>query len=330
MALLEVSAIGKREGNDFTVRDIYLIQQPLQKIAIAGASGSGKTTLLKIMAGLIQPDEGTVVLENKRVLGPGEKLIPGHPEIAYLSQHFELWNNYYVEEILSYRNELSGSEAKALYEVCRIDHLLKRKTGALSGGERQRIALAGLIARSPRLLLLDEPFSNLDLAHKSILKSIIRDIEGQLGITCTMASHDPGDILPWADQILILKNGRMVQRGTAFDIYHRPSDAYTAGLFGKFNEINDPDLKAALGLQDDKINNGHIFLRPEDFLIREKRDAAPTGKVTTVQFMGSHYDVEVLLTNSLLTVRSEEAPPAVGDTVFVSLRPQKTIPYFNS
>ncbi len=330
MSWLEVSNIFKKNENEYSLRNISFSQKKLEKIVIAGASGSGKSTLLKIIAGLIQPDAGEVRLDNERIIGPDEKLVPGHPQIAYLSQHFELRNNYYVEEILSYANELSSEEAIHLYKICRIDHLLKRKTDALSGGERQRIALARLISNSPRLLLLDEPFSNLDLAHKVILKTVIHDIIARMSISCILVSHDPDDILPWADQIFVLKDGRIIQQNTGVEIYHHPADAYTAGLFGQYNLINNPALKLALGLQNNKSANSDIILRPEDFSIGEKQDASISGKVSGVQFMGSHYYIAVLLSNNLLTVRREDMPPAVGDTVYITLNPEKTVRYFNS
>ena len=176
MALLTVSGLSKDERGKAIVKDIYFTQRVFQKIAIAGETGSGKTTLLKMIAGLVQPDAGEIQFENKRVAGPYEKLIPGHPGIAYLSQHFELRNNYRVEEELEAVNKLTDKEADNVYRVCRIEHLLKRRTDQLSGGERQRIVLAGLLTTSPRLLLLDEPYSNLDAVHRNIIKSVINDI----------------------------------------------------------------------------------------------------------------------------------------------------------
>src|SRR5258706_9094063 len=176
MAFLNVSGISKKEGQWFSVKDINFVQEQFQKIAIAGETGSGKTTLLKMIAGLMQPDAGEIVFKGEKVLGPYEKLIPGHRRIAYLSQHFELRNNYRVEEELESKNLLTDKEADEIYSVCRIRHLLKRKTDQLSGGERQRIVLARLLTSSPELLLLDEPFSNLDAIHKNIIKSVIYDI----------------------------------------------------------------------------------------------------------------------------------------------------------
>lgn len=320
MALLEVSAVSKKEGDDFVLRDIHFAQQHCQKIAIAGASGSGKTTLFKILAGLIQPDEGEVIFENKRVKGPYEKLVPGHAEIAYLSQHFELRNNYSVSEILGYANTLLPGKAEELYDVCRISHLLQRRTDALSGGEKQRIALARLLTASPKLLLLDEPFSNLDLIHKKILKSVIRDISELLHITCTLVAHDPGDILPWADTVFIMNEGQIIQEGSPEEIYRSPVNSYAAELLGTCNVIYDMQVKSFLGMPGNEINNEATFIRPEALKIGNYSSAhSLKGKVNAVYFKGGYYETAVLLSNSRIMVRTENAPP-VGDTVYVSLK----------
>ncbi len=238
MALLEVAGISKLEKENFTLKEINFTQQSSQRIAIAGETGSGKTTLLKIIAGLIQPDAGKIIFDGKRVLGPLEKLIPGHPDIAYLSQHFELRNNYRVEEELESKNLLTDEEASTIYAVCRIQHLLKRKTDQLSGGERQRIVLARLLTTSPKLLVLDEPFSNLDAVHKNIIKSVLEDIGTKLKITCILVSHDAMDSLSWAETIIVMKEGQIIQYGTPEQIYNQPVNEYCAGLFGEYNLIS--------------------------------------------------------------------------------------------
>lgn len=212
MSLLNVSGVSKKQDEDYLLKNINFIQESSQRIAIAGSTGSGKTTLLKIIAGLIQPDEGEVLFEGARVKGPLEKLLPGHPQIAYLSQHFELRNNYRVEEILQMANKLPGADAKLVFDVCKIDHLLNRWSDELSGGERQRISFAKALVTSPKLLLLDEPFSNLDAIHRSILKSVINDIEQRLSTTCIVVSHDPVDLLSWADEIIVINQGKIIQR----------------------------------------------------------------------------------------------------------------------
>lgn len=319
MILLKVSGIHRQEGNDFILRDISFTQQQLQKIAIAGASGSGKSSLLKIIAGLLQTDKGEVWFENERVKGPHEKLIPGHPGIAYLSQHFELRNNYRVEEILSYANTLPQGEPGILYEVCRISHLLKRRTDELSGGEKQRIALARLLTTSPKLLLLDEPFSNLDLIHKNILKSVIRDIGEKLNITCTLISHDPGDTLPWADEIFVMKDGQIIQKGPPAEIYRWPVDEYAAALFGKFSMLSQEQAGILFRLNAAKKNGKNIFIRPEHFKIAAEGERSLKGKVSAVSFFGSYYEIDVMLAENKITVNTEAHPPSIGDSVHVSL-----------
>jgi ABC-type sugar transport system ATPase subunit len=312
MSVLKVAQISKQEGGGMLLQGISFNQQRLQKIAIAGATGSGKTTLLKIIGGLVQPSAGEVLFEGKKVTGPAEQLIPGHPGIAYLSQHFELRNNYRVEEVLEYANLLPEEKAATLYEVCRISSLLRRKTDQLSGGERQRIALARLLGSSPRLLLLDEPFSNLDPSHKNNLKAVIRDIGEKLKITCILVSHDPLDTLSWADEILVLEEGQVRQKGTPEQIYRRPVNEYVAGLFGNYNLIG-PQLASALSTKPG-------IIRPELFKITRQDDGE--GVVSQVSFVGRSYEVEVLMQNFAFTV-STSGHYAKGDRVYISLDPDR-------
>ena len=303
------------------ISGISFVQQKGQKLALAGATGSGKSTLLKVIAGLLQPDAGEVWLEGVRVRGPLETLVPGHPGIAYLSQHFELWNNYRVGEVLSYANDLSDEEAGALYAMCRIDRLLGRRTDQLSGGERQRIALARLLVKPPRLLLLDEPYSNLDRVHKEILRAVIRDIADSTGISCILVSHDPQDILSWADEILVLNGGRLIQKATPERIYRQPVDEYTAGLFGKYNLV-DATLAARLGrLAGTADGRKDLFIRPEKLTLSAMGNAAAQGRVTGVTFLGGYYEIEVELASSRLLVRADSNSYKKGQVVFVGLAP---------
>ncbi|MFT3827681.1 MAG: ABC transporter ATP-binding protein [Chitinophagaceae bacterium] len=318
MNFLKVSGIYRKEGEDFELKDINFVQYPFQRVAISGESGSGKSTLCKLIAGLIQPDQGEVVFEGKRVKGPLEKLIPGHQHIAYLSQHYELRNSYRVEEILDYANTLSDEQAMALYKVCRIDHLLHRKTNQLSGGEKQRIAMARLLIMSPRLFLLDEPFSNLDMIHKNILKAAIRDIGEQLKITCLLVSHDPQDVLSWADEIIVMKDGRVVQKGVPLQVYWQPANEYVAGIMGIYSMLN-PQIAAALGVD---TNGKAMFVRPGSFKIVTAEEGGIPAKVTGIIFLGSSYEIEVLLMGQLVTIKSLSGHYAEGDMIYVALSPE--------
>ncbi|MEO6313503.1 MAG: ABC transporter ATP-binding protein [Chitinophagaceae bacterium] len=317
MVLLSVAGISRKEKTTIAVADISFTQEPLQRIAIAGETGSGKTTLLKMIAGLAQPDKGEILFEQKKVPGPNDQLIPGHPGIAYLSQHFELRSNYWVHEILSYANQLTQTDADSLYRICRIDHLLQRRTDQLSGGERQRVALARLLIGAPRLLLLDEPFSNLDAVHKQIIKSVIADINTKMGISCIMVSHDGPDTLSWADTILVMKHGRLVQQGTPEEIYRQPVSEYCAGLFGAYNLVNES--VAALLLPDfvSPSPGKKLLLRPEQLLLHTGSHGIKSI-VQQVLFMGSHYTTEVDTGLQLLTIRTGKHGFKPGASVQIS------------
>jgi ABC-type sugar transport system ATPase subunit len=322
MNFLEVSNISKQQHGAYILKDVSFTQQQFQKIVIAGETGSGKSSLMKIVGGMGQADSGTVMFEGKRVKGALEVLIPGHPGTAYLSQHFELRNNYRVEEILSYANKLTDGEAAEIYDVCKISHLLKRKTDQLSGGEKQRIAMARLLISSPRLFLLDEPYSNLDMIHKSILKNVISDMGERLGITCMLISHDPQDILPWADEILVMKDGEIVQKGSPQQIYNQPVNEYVAGLFGKYNLITPANAAILEGLPGITLNGKNIFVRPEDFKIVRTKKEAITGKVRELNFYGSYLEAEVESGNALLTVKTTDTRLKKGGTVNVGVTPE--------
>jgi ABC-type Fe3+/spermidine/putrescine transport system ATPase subunit len=313
MSFLTVEGIGKQRENQPVLKDIIFSQQPLQKIAITGETGSGKSTLLKIIAGLEQPDNGEVLFQNEKVEGPFEKLVPGHPAIAYLPQYFELPKSLRVEQVLSYANQLTLNEAERLFKICQISHLLKRKTNELSGGERQRIALCRLLLTKPTLLLLDEPFSNLDMLLKNILKEVVQNICDKLKISCLLVSHDPDDTLSWADQIIVMKEGKIVQRGSPQKIYNEPTNAYTAGLFGKYVQLSAAQLKSF------KVHSDKKFFRPEDFKLGALNKSRVKGKITKIIFMGERFLVELKTSTKLFIVSTQIKNLKVGDEVYIGL-----------
>jgi ABC-type sugar transport system ATPase subunit len=319
MSFLEVSEVGKQQNGAWVVNKVSFSQQQHQKIAIAGETGSGKSTLLKMVAGWIQPDEGNIFFEQQRVLGPDEKLLPGHPAIAYLSQHFELRNNYRVEEILDMAQKLADDEARKIYEVCRISQLLKRRTDQLSGGEKQRIAVAQLLISSPKLLLLDEPYSNLDIIHRNILKEVIRDISEQLKITCILISHEPLDILSWADEIIVMKDGAIVQQASPDVVYRTPVNEYTAGLFGAYYKVS-PLLAKAFAV-DKLIAMGgkNLFVRPENFQLAGDEIGGVEAIVTDVSFLGSAYELELLVAEESINIKTERRGITKGTLVYLTL-----------
>lgn len=285
-----------------------------KKIVIAGETGSGKSTLLKIIAGLEQPTDGTVWMNGEKIKGPAEQLVAGHPQIAYLSQHFELPKFLRVEQVLEYANHLSPAAAAKIFSICQINHLLKRKTDELSGGEKQRIAIARLLIQQPILLLLDEPYSHLDMHLKNILKNVVDEIGHRLKISCLLVSHDPDDTLSWADEILVLKNGQIVQRGSASAIYRYPKNKYVAGLFGIFSLLDKKSFKP-FGI---KTKETQIFARPEDFVITKSTQPL-RAQVKAVKYFGNHYLLKVEAGKQVLFVKTEKEV-TVGDSVNLSLK----------
>jgi iron(III) transport system ATP-binding protein len=326
MPFLIVSNISKQGLGDFKLEDITFAQRKNQKIAIAGETGSGKSTLLKIIAGLEEPDGGKVLFKGEVVKGPSESLIPGHPAIGYLTQDFELPKFLRVEQVLEYANNLHPEKARQLFEVCEIAHLLQRKTDELSGGERQRIALTKLLITSPQLLLLDEPFSNLDIMHRITLKNVLKKICRQLKITCILVSHDPADVLAWADKIIVMKNGRVIQKDTPKKIYNKPVDEYAAGLFGTYNLIGASlatQLHKILGI---KLTDKPLLIRPENLKLVKKKTNALTGTVTDISFFGSYYEVEVMLGGHRLLIKRKRNKLKKGDAVHIRCSPKHLRP----
>lgn len=315
--ILQVSATGKKISEVFALREIKFTQYKDQKIGIAGATGSGKSTLLKIIAGLEDPDSGEIFFEGRKVKGPAYRLIPGEPGIAYLSQHYELRNHYRMEELLSYANNLPEGEAEQLFDLCRISHLLKRKTDQLSGGEKQRIALARLLLTAPRLLILDEPFSNLDLIHTTILKSVIDDISNKMGLSCILASHDPADLLPWADELIIVKDGNIIQQDKPVQVYLRPKEEYAGALLGKYNLL-DTALAALFAIPAGSKGK-QIFLRPEHFTISKEKDYGVKAVIKKLAFRGNYLEVTVLVAGQHLIIYTDNNLLKEQDQVYISI-----------
>jgi len=312
MSFLEVSRVTYNLPG-FSLSELSFTQEEGVKIAFAGETGSGKTTILKLIGGLLQPDSGSITLHNRLVQGPAEKLVPGHEQIAYLSQFFELPKFLRVEQVLQYASAMSEPALNRIIRICEIDHLLERKTDQLSGGERQRIALARLLVTGPELLLLDEPFSNLDSMHRIQMKYVLERVSDQLGITSILVSHDSGDTLPWADLIFVLQDGQLIQQGRPEQIYRKPVNAYAASLFGKYNlfpiDAQSPDRQ--------------VFLRPDDLVFTDSEDAEFTGTVSRISFNGPHYEVHVETDRGLITVLSPKPTFKTGDRVKMSVLPER-------
>jgi ABC-type sugar transport system ATPase subunit len=273
---------------------------------------------MKIIAGFLKAEAGTVMFEGNRVPGPDEVLIPGQIGIAYLSQHFELRNNYRVIELLEMASQLNDKEAGRIFKICQIEHLLQRMTNQLSGGERQRIALSRLLITKPRLLLLDEPFTNLDTFHKNIINQVIHQISDELGITCMLVSHDPVDVLSWADELILIKDGIILQQGSPKEVYYSPINEYAAGVLGNYNVLNENNSSIAkeLGLANSKFP---VFIRPEQFIVSDKKENTVCAVVAKILFCGSYSLIHVNSNGTNLIIQAQNHSISIGDTVYISV-----------
>jgi iron(III) transport system ATP-binding protein len=275
-----------------------------------------------MIAGLLQPDQGNLLLGGDRIKGPEEQLLPGHSSIAYLSQHFELLNNYRVEEYLQLTSVLDWASSQRLAALCDIEQILGRKTTQLSGGERQRVALAAALGKNPRLLLLDEPFSNLDGAQKEKIKAVLANIETSLSVTLLIVSHDAADLLAWADTILLMQQGKIVQQGSPTALYLNPVNNYCAQLLGPYTPVAYHWLARLANEPETADANKTVFLRPEQLKIHTE-DPPPQARPATIAdvfFRGAFYEVQVYCLGQLVKASTRINSLQKGQTVYLSVR----------
>lgn len=319
MSLLRIEDVSKSEEGRVLVAHVNLNIPAFNKLGLMGETGSGKSTLMRMMAGLVQPSSGNVYLDNKRIQGPDEVLLPGHDAIAYLSQHFELRNNYRVHELLEMANKMEDEEAQRIYSICKIDHLLLRKVNQISGGERQRIALAKLLVGKPKILLLDEPFTNLDLFNNRIINEVIQQVSNEMNLTCVLVSHDPVEILSWSDELVVMQKGAMVYQGSPKQAYYHPSNEYLAGLLGEYNHIlpAHQSIRKCWGISDTTVS---FFIRPEQIEINSDPSVGIPGTVVGINFLGTTHCINVRTAEMDMMVYAASAP-AMHEIVY--LHPRK-------
>jgi iron(III) transport system ATP-binding protein len=172
-----------------------------------------------------------------------------------------------------------------------------------------------LLIQQPKLLLLDEPFSNLDRVLKSVLKEVIDDIGKKLKITCILVSHDPSDTLPWADEILVLKAGKIIQRATPNEIYRKPVNTYVAGLFGTYTVLGTESIKK-LGI---KTVAKKVIVRPEHFQLVAKGPKTISGQIEKIHFLGTYLLLEIQAKEQFFYVATIENKHVVGVKVHLRI-----------
>jgi len=212
-------------------------------LAIIGESGCGKSTLLKLIYGLYDLDEGQLFWNDIKILGPKFNLIPGMDFMKYLAQDFDLMPYISVaENVGKYLSNFYPEEKKAriseLLEIVEMTEFANIKVKFLSGGQMQRVALARVLALEPEVLLLDEPFSHIDNFRKNSLRRKLFFYLKEKNITCIIATHDSTDVLSFADEVLVMKDGKIIENDSPKAIYNHPKNKYIASLFGEINEFS--------------------------------------------------------------------------------------------
>lgn len=277
------------------IKELSFVVQQGQNIVIIGESGCGKSTLLKLLYGLYDLDSGSISYKGNPILGPKYNLIPGEEYIKYLAQDFDLMPYITVEENIgkflsnSYRDK-KKARVNELLEMVEMTDYAKVKAKYLSGGQQQRVALARVLALEPQILLLDEPFSQIDSFRKNALRSNLFQYLKEKHISCIIATHDSTDALSFSDKTIVMQNGKIIVNESPQQVYNQPNSKYVASLFGEVTELN--------------IDGEITFLYPHQIQLNPK--GALQAEVKNAYFRGSHYVIQAVSEHQIVYFQHTE------------------------
>jgi len=347
---VDVSNLTKRFGTTTAVDDVSFSVAEGAFVALLGPSGSGKTTVLRMLAGLERPDEGRIAVHGRPVFG-GRREVPAEErDIGMVFQDYALWPHMTVAQNIAFglrlrrftRRDRDARVAEAL-SLVHLDGLDARFPDQLSGGQQQRVAIARALATRPRLLLLDEPLSNLDAALREEMRvELVRLLKAQ-GITAIYVTHDRIEALAMADQIVVMRDGRVAQIGAPEELYARPATLFIAGFLGAANVVagaveTGPDGRPAIRSGDACLSGavggalngrGVAVSRPEDGTIYAAPPAPGTGnvlcgEVVHSEFLGGRWR-HVVSIGPELTVQALTPDRAPATTVWVRFPPERCV-----
>ena len=341
---IQVSNISKRYGSFAAVKNVSLDVKEGELIALLGPSGSGKTTLLRIIAGLEQPDSGTILLNDQDATTHSA----AKRRVGFVFQHYALFRHMNVSQNIAFgldvqarSSRLSKSEIKdrvqQLLQLVQLESMANRYPSQLSGGQRQRVALARALAVQPSVLLLDEPFGALDAKVRKDLRRWLRRLHDEIHVTSVLVTHDQEEALEVADRVAIMNNGQVEQVGSPEQVYDHPATPFVFDFLGNVNlfhgrvesgranlgplEVTAPDNAA--------LSNGPAFgyVRPHDLEITRQSHGTQTtieARVTQISAAGPRTKVELkrsdnggLIEAEITKARYQELALCAGDLVFV-------------
>lgn len=295
--MLQVNTISFSYDIQTVISSVDFTLQKGQNLSIIGESGCGKSTLLKLIYGLYDLNEGEIFWNDKPILGPKFHLVPGADEMKYLAQDFDLMPYITVEEnVGKFLSNIYPEEKKAriheLLEMVEMTSFAHTKVKYLSGGQQQRVALARVLALEPEVLLLDEPFSNIDSFRKGALRRNLFAYLKHKGITCIIATHDSIDALSFSDETIVMKSGEIVQHENSKGVYLKPKNKYVASLFGEVNEVKLHHLIAT----EDKEKT--ILLYAGELYLTAISDLIVTVK--QCYFKGNNYLIKAVIERKVI------------------------------
>lgn len=295
------------------IKNLYFSYQPDQSlfrnlnlginsgeiVAVAGESGCGKSTLLNLIYGLLDWQSGEIIFDGEMLKGAKENLVPGEPAMKSVAQNYDLMPYTTVyDNVGKFVSNVHFSQKKEkideLLNVVGLAEFSKILTKNLSGGQQQRVAIARALAVLPKILLLDEPFSNLDFSKKFELRDKLFGFVKQNKMSLLISTHNLEEILPWTDRILILKEGNLIQNNSPKEIYENPHNEYVAKLLGEVNIFSD----------EEKTNfdlTKKIYF-PHQIKIAE---SGAEAEVLESGFAGSHYRNKLIFKDKILISHSE-------------------------
>lgn len=288
--MLHVNNISFQYSNQKkTLNNINFTLKKGEHLCIMGESGCGKSTLLKIIYGLLDVNEGSLFWRSHQILGPAHHLVPGMDFFKYVAQDFDLMPYTSVSEnIAKFLSRFYPEESKQrtleLLDVIEMKEFANEKVKNLSGGQQQRVAIARALAKEPELLLLDEPFSQIDNFKKNSLRRKLFSYLKEKNIACIVATHDGNDALSFADKMMVIQNHIVIAIDTPKNLYNNPKKKYIASLFDDVNDV--------------VINNINYLLFPHQIRITDESDIKAV--VEKCYFKGFHWLIKLNLSNQTI------------------------------
>ncbi|MEO1703337.1 MAG: ABC transporter ATP-binding protein [Pseudomonadota bacterium] len=298
MRVLSCDTVKKSFGENPVLRGVSFDLAEHEFVCLLGPSGCGKTTLLRIIAGLEALDDGQVTLNDAAVSARGLLVPPQERGIGLVFQDVALFPNMTVSQNIAFG--LQGSvkthsrRIDELLELINLEGYQNRYPFEISGGQQQRVALARALAPSPRLIMLDEPFSSLDAQLRTQVRDELHRVLRDAGVSAILVTHDQSEAFGFADRVLVICDGCVVQEGTPEDIYHAPASPWIAGFVGVSNFLTVEALQA---LASDPtalsgVNpNAKILVRPEDISIALRDGTDHNAIIDQPRFAGDHVDL---------------------------------------